>query len=430
MAKRVQFRRGTSEQHNSFTGVLGEVTVDTTLKTIRVHDNVVVGGSIIATKDYVDGLDATTIKLTGNQTIDGDKTFTDNVVSNGQIVAGQGSGSVALTTNDGQGQANVTFNHTSGVPDSNGSSARIASTVDSTTASMAFEIYDDTTAGIIPINKVTPLILRASGAELSGTPTAPTAPVGTNNQQIATTAFVTNIDNINVKLTGDQTIGGIKTFSSHIKATTVGNDIEDAALVVLGDGLADTINPSIAFQQPGLFGGKIVLTAEGNFSFLGEGGGKGIVVANLNGSATTVNNGVYTIGSQTIGGVKTFSSSPVVPTPTAETQAVNKAYVDAKIALLNFTGLNQSLLANGYQKLPGGVIIQWGSFEPSASSTNVSFPTAFPSVCQIVMLNQLVTGDTGGVDSVPCLSQVPTRTSFVTSQPSSRDKVYWFAVGY
>ena len=35
-------------------------------------------------------------------------------------------------------------------------------------------------------------------------------------------------------------------------------------------------------------------------------------------------------GNQTIAGVKTFSSSPIVPTPTANTQAVNKAYVDTK----------------------------------------------------------------------------------------------------
>ena len=37
-------------------------------------------------------------------------------------------------------------------------------------------------------------------------------------------------------------------------------------------------------------------------------------------------------GNQTIAGVKTFSSSPIVPTPTAGTQAVNKDYVDKAIA--------------------------------------------------------------------------------------------------
>lgn len=49
----------------------------------------------------------------------------------------------------------------------------------------------------------------------------------------------------------------------------------------------------------------------------------------------------------------------------------------------NFTGSNQSLTGDGYQKLPGGLIIQWG-FVPDAGSTtaiNVSFPIAFPNAC-------------------------------------------------
>ncbi len=37
-------------------------------------------------------------------------------------------------------------------------------------------------------------------------------------------------------------------------------------------------------------------------------------------------------GNQTIGGIKTFSSSPIVPTPTGSTDAANKSYVDAGIA--------------------------------------------------------------------------------------------------
>lgn len=37
------------------------------------------------------------------------------------------------------------------------------------------------------------------------------------------------------------------------------------------------------------------------------------------------------ISTQTIGGTKTFSASPVVPTPTAQNQAANKNYVDANI---------------------------------------------------------------------------------------------------
>lgn len=51
-------------------------------------------------------------------------------------------------------------------------------------------------------------------------------------------------------------------------------------------------------------------------------------------SLTTVLNGyVKNTGNETIGGVKTFSSSPIVPTPTAGTQVANKDYVDNSIAL-------------------------------------------------------------------------------------------------
>ena len=51
------------------------------------------------------------------------------------------------------------------------------------------------------------------GAVLTGTPTAPTATAGTNTTQIATTAFVETAASGNVKLTGDQTIAGTKTFN-------------------------------------------------------------------------------------------------------------------------------------------------------------------------------------------------------------------------
>lgn len=49
MALQIQLRSGTATQHNTFTGALGEVTVDTTNKTLRVHDGSTVGGTRLAT---------------------------------------------------------------------------------------------------------------------------------------------------------------------------------------------------------------------------------------------------------------------------------------------------------------------------------------------------------------------------------------------
>ena len=40
----VQFRRGTTAQNNSFTGATGELSIDSTLDTIRVHDGSTAGG--------------------------------------------------------------------------------------------------------------------------------------------------------------------------------------------------------------------------------------------------------------------------------------------------------------------------------------------------------------------------------------------------
>ena len=48
MATAIQFRRGTTAQHSSFTGLVGEITVDTDLDTLRVHDGSTAGGSRLA----------------------------------------------------------------------------------------------------------------------------------------------------------------------------------------------------------------------------------------------------------------------------------------------------------------------------------------------------------------------------------------------
>lgn len=48
MATQIQLRQGTTTEHNTFTGAVGEVTVDTTNKTLRVHDGVTVGGTPLA----------------------------------------------------------------------------------------------------------------------------------------------------------------------------------------------------------------------------------------------------------------------------------------------------------------------------------------------------------------------------------------------
>lgn len=52
MSLAVQRRRGTTAEHASFTGLAGELTVDTDKKTVVVHDGSTVGGIPLAREDH------------------------------------------------------------------------------------------------------------------------------------------------------------------------------------------------------------------------------------------------------------------------------------------------------------------------------------------------------------------------------------------
>lgn len=55
MATILQLRRGTTTQHSSFTGAVGEVTVDTTKDTVVVHDGTTAGGFPLAKESAISG---------------------------------------------------------------------------------------------------------------------------------------------------------------------------------------------------------------------------------------------------------------------------------------------------------------------------------------------------------------------------------------
>jgi hypothetical protein len=53
----MQLRRGTTAQHSAFTGLVGEITVDTDKDTIVVHDGSTAGGFPLAKTTDTTGLD-------------------------------------------------------------------------------------------------------------------------------------------------------------------------------------------------------------------------------------------------------------------------------------------------------------------------------------------------------------------------------------
>lgn len=56
MSRQIQFRRGTSAQHETFTGAPGEITVDTTNNTLRIHDGETPGGTTLAKQSEIPDL--------------------------------------------------------------------------------------------------------------------------------------------------------------------------------------------------------------------------------------------------------------------------------------------------------------------------------------------------------------------------------------
>ena len=129
MARQLQLRRGTTAQHTVFTGAVGEVTIDTDKDALVVHDGVQAGGFPAARESVVTA-------HTGN-------TSNPHSVTKAQV----GLGNVDNTSD--------------------------ASKPVSTATQTALDLK---------ANLVSPTF--------TGVPAAPTASVGTNSTQVATTAFV------------------------------------------------------------------------------------------------------------------------------------------------------------------------------------------------------------------------------------------------
>ena len=101
MAKQVQFRRGSTSQHSTFTGAVGEVTVDTDKDVVVVHDGSTAGGfplarqlsdlGVTSTSAELNILDGATLTTTELNYVDGVtssiQTQLDTKASTGKAIA-------------------------------------------------------------------------------------------------------------------------------------------------------------------------------------------------------------------------------------------------------------------------------------------------------------------------------------------------------
>lgn len=97
----VQLRRGTDTEHSSFTGAVGEVTVDTTNDTLRVHDGSTAGGIRLAKLSEAGG-SGTVTSVDSGTGLTGGPITTSGTLSLASInnlnVLGNVSGSTAAPT--------------------------------------------------------------------------------------------------------------------------------------------------------------------------------------------------------------------------------------------------------------------------------------------------------------------------------------------
>lgn len=123
--------------------------------------------------------------------------------------------------------------------------------------------------------------------------------------------------------------------------------------------------------------------------------------------------------------VATYTAS----TAEAQAQSNNTRFLTPLRLAEALQGANQSFATNGYQKLPGGLILQWG-FSTTISTTlsSITFPIAFPSACIHVGVQDQATVAASAI--AHGVSGFTTTKFDVVAATTAGTTAYWFAIGY
>ncbi|EHW5673453.1 phage tail protein [Escherichia albertii] len=220
------------------------------------------------------------------------------------------------------------------------------------------------------INNALALKAPLSSPALTGTPTAPTAAMSVNNTQIATTAFVKSA------IAGMVGSAPAALDTLNELAAALGND----------PNFATTMLNALAGKQP-------------------------------------LDNTLTNLSGKDVAGLLAYLGLG---------EAAKRNVGTGSGQIPDMSSFSGSIASKGYQKLPGGLIIQWGAGDAGtgyvgSTGNEMNFPIAFPSQCFQVVTSY----DNGGGKIVAGAAGNMTRTGFLLRCDASGGNYNfrWFAIG-
>lgn len=272
----------------------------------------------------------------------------------------------------------------------------------------------------LTFSNVTALMAPLASPALTGTPTAPTAAVDTDNTQVATTAFViAQAGSADPLMAGTLAVGTSKRFARQDHRHP--SDTSRAAVnspTFTGSPAAptpaqfdnDTSIATTAFVQRALGNHSSALLFTGNQTLTAANAGICLVYADASAVAVTlpaiagvavgatyeiINSGTGIVTLQRAGADE-IDSGPSLVTSIAIPPNTSLKIVRAQSATVwHLAGISAqamestmaaSLTSNGWQRLPSGLLMQWGSVsgeygDGGTAVDTFSFPIAYPTAC-------------------------------------------------
>lgn len=150
----------------------------------------------------------------------------------------------------------------------------------------------------------------------------------------------------------------------------------------------------------------------------------------LNAATFRTNISVYS-QAQTYTKAEVDTKTTVASAAQAQAQTSNTVLLSALRLGEAFKGSNQQLAETGFQKLPGGLIFQWGSITISAaSSVNLEFPIPFPTACFSVVGQESTSPASSRPVTYPSEGIPNTGITVTNLSGAGSVRWRWFAVGY